>query len=427
MNTVLRGKGVMGPGDSSALWAVDDYSLRLRSRVVRSIRAGVTDFPSLVALSNGADPIAVLGAIESLGNDEPGIDARQYCAIGTIKKSVVIAADADRSESPAIEGGVDFPDPHPLDFDWRFTAHSRSVLRDVSLASAGRTGRVILLGVPTLLEDMASVIPDTVLIDQNKATIHALIDRGHAHRVHCADILAQNTLAAPCDIVIADPPWYLEFYRAFICQASRLLQGDGILALSVLPLLTRPCAVRDREEILQMATEAGFHLVSAEAGRLGYQTPAFERATFKTHGISISNWRRGDLFLFLRVGAPRSDGPARTAALVEGDWDTYQIERSQIKVRRRVEHAQCRFAATPLGRAGSVLESVSRRLPVRARIDVWSSNNAAYAIQGLHVLRAALSAARNGGSPSAAEIATLFSLSVRERSSLELVVGDLVS
>jgi hypothetical protein len=228
-------------------------------------------------------------------------------------------------------------------------------------------------------------------------------------------------------MVIADPPWYLEFYRAFIFQASQLLKEDGVLALSVLPLLTRPSAVRDREEILQMATEAGFHLVSAEAGRLGYQTPAFERATFKTHGISSPNWRRGDLFLFQRIGAPRSVGRVRTAASVEGDWDTYQIGRSQIKVRRRAEHETCRFVATPLGRTGSVLESVSRRLPVRALIDVWSSNNAAYAIQGLHVLRAALLAARNGGSSAAVEIATLFSLSAPERSSLELVVGDLVS
>jgi hypothetical protein len=72
-----------------------------------------------------------------------------------------------------------------------------------------------------------------------------------------------------------------------------------------------------------------------------------------------------------------------------------------VKLRRRTEKSPGRFSFRTVAGEGCVLPSVSRRVPCRSQIDLWTSDNAAYAVEGLEVVRDALRRLSDGGSPSA--------------------------
>ena len=118
------------------------------------------------------------------------------------------------------------------------------------------------------------------------------------------------------DVVVADPPWYVDFYQAFVLRSSHILREGGALLLSMLPWLTRPGAVQDRAEVLSFASRAGFDLVDCQSARIGYQSPRFEQTALAVHGIFCRQWRYGDLYRFRKTNEP---SPALTVKVPLGE------------------------------------------------------------------------------------------------------------
>jgi hypothetical protein len=191
------------------------------------------------------------------------------------------------------------------------------------------------------------------------------------------------------DIVLADPPWYSEFYRAFILRSSELLRDQGILMLCVLPWLTRPNAIDDRADILSFANKAGFDLTKVIPAFLQYETPRFEKASLSLAGIECSDWRVGDLYVFRRISDPIPGLVARRPA-DEPEWDEFRFGTLKIKLRRRSEIPGHHFSYQPVNNNNRILDSVSRRSPNRRFIDYWTSENMAYSVEGLDILRTSL-------------------------------------
>jgi hypothetical protein len=227
--------------------------------------------------------------------------------------------------------------------------------------------------------------------------------------------------------VVADPPWYPEFHRAFILRASEALQEDGVLLLSALPWLTRPNADADRAGMLEFAMRAGFDLAEVAPGVLGYQSPKFEQAALSMKGIHCGEWRTGDLYVFRRV---RQADPSLTASRPddEPEWDEYVLSHRKVKLRRRSDRGGQRFSVRPAAKEGPVLAEVSRRSTVRRKIDLWTSDNVAYSIRGLRVARKALAKLEAGESPSgiAAGLVKVGVISAQEATVLTGLLAELI-
>jgi len=100
------------------------------------------------------------------------------------------------------------PVPHPLDYDWRFTGESRSLILEEINQIASAKDRVVFLGAPTLFRAAQDTPlgPRCFLIDACPETVSAL--RESNGRVFIADLLNDSVPFLSAGAVVADPPWY---------------------------------------------------------------------------------------------------------------------------------------------------------------------------------------------------------------------------
>src|SRR5207245_1107416 len=127
------------------------------------------------------------------------------------------------------------------------------------------------------------------------------------------------------DVVVADPPWYLEYYRAFCLRAAQLVKVQGLFVLSLLPSLTRPTAGKDRKRVLSFVKRIGFDVVEIEPAQLSYQLPPFEHAVLEAQGIHCNEtWRSADLYVFRKQ---RTSNEAILLSRPRDDhrWESYAI------------------------------------------------------------------------------------------------------
>jgi hypothetical protein len=282
------------------------------------------------------------------------------------------------------------PHPHPADYDWRFTDSALHALAQLLRPLKVRRSRVALLGAPSLFLRLADIGANATLFDRNPALIADLQKAGFRKSVIKQDMFARLAgNIGDFDVAVADPPWYLEFYEAFIARASQLVSDHGLFLLSMLPWLTRPSAIRDRTEILRFANKAGFQLIQALPEFLQYETPYFERVTLHHHGIDCGAWRKADLFLFVKVQPVRISA-AHIPKPDHEEWDDFRFGNRNIKLKRTKHYSSGPFSYRPVVDESPVLRTVSRRWPHRPLIDVWTSDNEAYVVHGLGILRTAL-------------------------------------
>jgi hypothetical protein len=226
------------------------------------------------------------------------------------------------------------------------------------------------------------------------------------------------------DFVLADPPWYPDYYEAFIDRAKELLRLDGILFVSVLPWLTRPGASVDRTFLVQHAFDRGFDIISATPGILHYESPKFEKAALETAGIGASSWRRGDLFIFRKVGE-RTPEP-RKSDVDDSSWHRFVLGTVQVLVIEGTGIGEFEFSS--VAPDGPVLPSVSRRSNLRRQIHIWTSGNLAYSTTRPEVVRYSLERLQEGRPLS--EVLTMskgeFQLAPGEVGRLEALLEELI-
>ena len=309
---------------------------------------------------------------------------------------------------------------HPADFDWRFTRTCLARLKRMFDMETHSREKIALFGTPTLYPVLLGCRENVSLFDKSGVLISDLRKAGYSKG------LIRHDLAQPIpknygsfDIVVADPPWYLDFYKSFFARASEVLRNEGTLFLSVLPWLTRPSAIEDRAELIGIAKSASFDLASILPAFLNYVVPPFEDTTLRAQGIKCADWRSGDLYVFRRTNR-KTTYSAEDIEVIEPPWHEFQIGYRTVKLRGREDKIKKRFSFRPLGKAGSVLDTVSRTSPVRLAIDLWTSNNEAFSVQGLEILKKGLALLENEKSlePLAEELTLQFRLSAVERKNL---------
>jgi hypothetical protein len=286
--------------------------------------------------------------------------------------------------------------------------------------------KIALLGTTTLFPQLANTGAAVTLFDRSPSLLRDLEAAGFEHGLVEHDLFDPIAGAfGRFNVVVADPPWYAAFHRAFILRGTEILEEGGLLLLSVLPWLTRPSAVADRADVLAFARECGLDLAEVAAGNLLYESPKFERVALAMHNIYCGDWRAGDLFVFRKVDqrSPMLDAPRPDD---EPAWDEYRIGSRKIKLRLRPDARPSGFRIEPAWGTGRYFGSVSRRSPFRARIDLWTSDNLAYSVEGLETLRYALARLAAGDSRDsiAREASRAYSLTSKEASVLDRLLGE---
>jgi len=390
----------------------EGYKAELTVRIGRELLKGPCDFACLVRGAEGAYPSDVLAVLRQLET------AGEACvtSAGDWKRCGLLNAASQRTPEEAEPEGTArtcLPEPHPLDFDWRFSESTLAALQrrmDVSQDEA-----VAILGAPTLYKHLVDSGVDAWLFDKNAQIIEHLRDAGYTS-VTQGDLFEFTAAPRRFHCVVADPPWYIEHYRAFLEAGHSMLLPDGRILMSVLPRLTRPSASSDRFHVLEIAARFGFDLIEVSPGALHYESPPFEVEALRAEGLALGAWRNGDLFTFAMCSRPPQIEEPRTKPVAER-WDSIPFGQTTVKI--KVEHSSSRepFDYKAASSTGSLrLRSVSRRSPVRSRINFWTSRNVALTITKPQMVAELLRKVAGGGvaSEAVAVIAYEYQLSDKE-------------
>jgi hypothetical protein len=365
------------------------YSNQLRDQLLDALTEhGSLTLDELFIHGGGAFPTDVVSCLKAMcSSNLTFFDGSRY------HRTTAVAAEG-RSHGERIST-TPLPEAHPLDFDWRFTVEGRENLISQICRHTTTDSKLALLGTPTILEELAKLRPRTYLFDRNPA-LKAVFSSSHLESsiVNCDLRSPLKMDSRGFDFVLADPPWYPDYYEAFINRAKELLRLNGILFVSVLPWLTRPGASVDRTLVVQHAFERGFDIIAAVPGILHYESPRFEKAALETAGIEVPSWRRGDLFVFRNVGDLTPE--PRRSDTDESSWHRFVLGTEQVLVIEGSGVGEFEFSA--VAPDGPVLPSVSRRSSLRRQIHIWTSGNLAYATTRPEVVRYCLERVQGGKS-----------------------------
>lgn len=397
----------------------DTYEAELISRLSRELLNGRRDFSQLLMHAEGAYPTDVRTALSRLEKTgQIHLTSSGFWEQSAIPEEL-IKTSAFRN-CLASASVTDLPEPHPLDFDWRFSSET---LRSLCERIGARQGEpVAVLGAPTLYRYLIDSGVDAWLFDKNIQIITRLRESGYLSVIEC-DLFHCAEEPPRFSSALADPPWYMEHYRAFLDAASTMLLPGGQLFISVLPRLTRPSAATDRFGILETAVELGFDLSEMNPAALHYASPPFESEALRAEGISVKDWRTGDLFTFVR----RMEKPRRqilTGAKTEDRWESILIGNNTIKVKVQQASAEP-FDYMAASHTGELrLRSVSRRSPARSRVNLWTSRNIALVVSNTTLVVAVLRKIEAGVSTAEAlsVIGYEYQLKIAEQGKLESLI-----
>ncbi|HEM8125998.1 hypothetical protein [Providencia rettgeri] len=246
------------------------------------------------------------------------------------------------------------PNPHPLDFDWRFSDKTSQ-----KLANICTEGRTLSLGVPTVAVKLEELKKEVTLIDSHPIQLV----RNHI----CLDINFSEPLADSYEFVVMDPPWYLDIYYRWLSWAAISAGYNSKIYLSIWPDNTRPLAIAEKIELFSwISIWAEYEYLE---GELDYETPIFEKMLQQ----SDQNIRKGDLAIITVKKLP----DLKKIITANSNWRRYIINDYQLAVKVDENKNKNNFVKIEkLAQAkGWIWPSVSKRAAGRDNIKIWSSRN----------------------------------------------------
>jgi hypothetical protein len=273
------------------------------------------------------------------------------------------------------------PEPHPLDYDWRFENATVQALG----AMIPRLGRMLIVGAPSVARFLQTLDRDMILVDRQPLQGIA----NHLVREAATFDLPNEPFAA----AIIDPPWYPDKWRLWTTWVARAIGLGRDLFVSLWPSEARPNALLEINEIgawLSDWAEIEWLGVSAR-----YETPIFEQAAISASkdGMLAISPRVGRL---LRLRVRRLPPPAQPS------------EPASTRLRFVIDDYQLGLRLGPgLGGSSSIRALtnkekwiwpfVSERAPERGLIDLWSSRNEVASVGSPRGLAAAIRTALKKG------------------------------
>lgn len=247
------------------------------------------------------------------------------------------------------------PNPHPLDYDWRFSANSSIFLSDLCVKQS-----ILCLGTPSVASVLENASKEYLLIDR-----HPIQDVRN-HRVIDINVSKPN-IGYEFEYVVIDPPWYLDVYYRWLSWAANSCKINGTILLSIWPDETRASASSEKKELFNWIK--GWGQLELFEKKLTYVTPEFEKKSCLDR--VNSKVRFGDLLVIKLISRPKLEPEIISTTI----WHRYIFDNYQLAVKMHNE-AQHKAAICKIEEAeGWIWPSVSKRAHGRDKIQLWSSDN----------------------------------------------------
>ena len=266
------------------------------------------------------------------------------------------------------------PEPHPLDFDWRF---SQATIDEIA-CRIPENEPLLAVGAPSIARHFIRSSRMVRLVDRQPF-------QGVANQ-KLTDIDENASLIEGFRTAFVDPPWYPEHVKTWVSWTARCVGIDGEIFASIWPENTRPAGEEEFRTIMAWLATWSDTSIADIVPR--YNLPGFEeRANRSSYTPELSfSPRKGRL---LRV---KPHGVPSVVPLNRGneEWLRFVINDYQLALRLRL-------GDTALPKITKVPRSenwqwpyVSRRAPGRELIDIWSSKNEVAMCRGVEAIAAAL-------------------------------------
>jgi hypothetical protein len=360
----------------------DAFDRKVAAWVLSAVDANTEDFETLLERLPGVYPTLIRKAVEALLRQRmlrPDLAAR-------LLRPSLNAIDMRGVRSP-------LPLPHPLNYEWRFTPKTSSLLLNLAEDCARSGEMVLLFGTPAVAVASFDRPSNRRLIffgEDNPVTrsVNAL-NEAIGRRLAIERCSVNEPGRERASVVVLDPPWYLDFVRPMLAMAAGASTIGGHVLMGLAPEGARPSALQDRNHVLMLAEQLGLLHVKTQELALRYETPFFEANALAACGMVVSEtWRRGDLLMFRKIR--RSDRSIVTSALARKRWREVRVGRMRLFVCPG-RPSQGGDLLGPLIQ-GDVLPTVSRRDERRQAARIWTSGNRIFTSSAPEmVLAAALS------------------------------------
>ena len=265
------------------------------------------------------------------------------------------------------------PTPHLLDAAWWFDAVTVEAFR-ADIEALPRQAAVVFLGTPSLFLDtwQRDESRSSHLVDRDRA-IQKRLPVGLRSRMDSINLLNEVPRLGHADLVVADPPWYVEETMAFLRAGQAISRVGAQVQICLPPKGTRPTIEQERKELFDWATTGGLRLKRVLEGRVRYESPPFERNVFRSTGQPLDQQSRvGDLAIF---DVEHSSGLTLRSRTAVVEWEDYTLLDVRWRVREESREGEGSPVLTTLGFCNDVFPSCSKRHGDREKPVVWTSGN----------------------------------------------------
>lgn len=253
------------------------------------------------------------------------------------------------------------PEPHPLDFDWRFTAQSVEAICGL----LPKSELVLAVGTPSIARYLQSTLTPVLLVDRQPLQGVTNHWRGEPGNGQPSNQSFTNAVA------VIDPPWYPETFRRWVAWTANLIGIGAQIYASVWPPGTRPGdELEFRDLVVWLSEWADVAILDVN---VRYERPTFEMIASKfsqSDQLSVSPGF-GRLLSIVVQSMPHAPQPRQSRFL----WKRFLLNDYQLAVRLTNDDSlPTKLERHPNAR-NWIWPYVSYRAPRRDDIGAWSSHN----------------------------------------------------
>ena len=258
---------------------------------------------------------------------------------GLVKMSLLALAQEGRIQGTALERGAsagfeyapwENDDLDLVEFEWYFDAPS---VRRIISCFPSATKSVVSLSVPTVAPAAAAAGYQVTLLDRSPSLKYRDFGLRAAAAQERLEFVRWDLGEKPymdaeqADVVVLDPPWYMDHYRAWLYTATLACRDGGLIVLPLPQLLTNRRSFSERKELRKILS--GIGSVKIFKNVLSYVTPSFERAVLAIDDLEhLVRWRRADLAV---VKVRHRHLPYEFTQVPELDWKYRRVEGRVIR------------------------------------------------------------------------------------------------
>lgn len=277
---------------------------------------------------------------------------------------------------------ANLPSPHLANYEWRFTEESaRKIVANIKALNKSDL-KICCLGTPSVALELIKngLGSNTTFLDINEP-LKKLIERTFDESgIICKTYDAQNMplreFTYAFDVVVTNPPWYLDYYELFISRAINFLKPNGgKIIIPLFPPLSRQKAIRDLESLHTFLEKSNCREMKS-LGMVEFEMPEFEQAILEFNKIPIpeTNWRNAEL-VELIFDSEKESLIMKNLKLEKRKWLRYVENKLAVAVVRPLPWLMQGNSEKKYSVETHVLPTISRHEIENIEIDMWDSNN----------------------------------------------------